>query len=267
MKTDGIPVNAHGQGAEKTLSTRREGKPSDGAEARKAAKEVEAYFVQYLMRVMRKSVPKSSLFGDGQAMEIFESMLDEAIGRAVAEGTGLGLAEQIYGSMNDEQGDRGRLLESSSGLLTAAYVRHPEEAAGRGRPWDGEDERETRWPITSDFGPRMHPLTGKYQEHTGVDIAMPIGTPVRALAPGKVIFAGEKGGYGNLVIVEHEGGYTSYYAHNARLRVRVGDEVDSGDELAESGASGRTTGPHLHVEIRRDGKPIDPHTVEWARLP
>jgi soluble lytic murein transglycosylase len=94
--------------------------------------------------------------------------------------------------------------------------------------------------------------------HGGIDIAVPKGTAVSASASGKVKFAGQKGSYGNIVIVDHGDGHETRYAHLGAIGVKTGDDVSQGQVLAKSGSSGRSTGPHVHYEIRRNGVAIDP---------
>lgn len=112
--------------------------------------------------------------------------------------------------------------------------------------------------ISSDFGTRFHPIDKKMKMHSGVDIAVPRGTPIAAAAEGVVTFAGRKGGYGNVVIVEHADGHTTFYAHCDKLLVKEGQTVTLGEEIAKAGSTGKSTGPHLHFEVRENGKPIDP---------
>lgn len=116
-------------------------------------------------------------------------------------------------------------------------------------------------PITSEFGWRVHPLYGTPHFHAGVDIGAPAGTPVRAALSGQVQFAGAAGGYGLAVILDHGGGIHTLYGHMRVIRVRAGQEVAAGETLGEVGSTGLSTGPHLHFEVRRDGKPVDP--LEW----
>lgn len=107
--------------------------------------------------------------------------------------------------------------------------------------------------ITSLYGLRHDPIDGALRQHQGIDIAVPEGTPVHAVAPGRVAFSGPRSGYGNAVVVDHGDGRVTLYAHNAANWVREGDEVTPGDILALSGSTGRSTGPHVHFELWRDG--------------
>ncbi len=112
--------------------------------------------------------------------------------------------------------------------------------------------------ISSNFGWRIHPKTGRRDFHSGVDIAAWPGTPVRATADGIVSFAGWSGGSGRLVVIEHGFGYTTAYAHNKKVLVKVGQKVHRGDIIAFVGSTGNTTGPHVHYEIWLDKKPVNP---------
>lgn len=113
-------------------------------------------------------------------------------------------------------------------------------------------------PVTSSFGVRRDPLSGAQRFHAGVDIAVPRGTPIRAVAPGEVVFSGWRGASGNVVEVRHGGGLITSYAHAERTLVGVGEKVAVGDVLATVGSSGRSTAPHLHFTVRKNGQPIDP---------
>lgn len=113
-------------------------------------------------------------------------------------------------------------------------------------------------PLSSEFGWRTDPFTGAQAFHTGIDFAVPQGTPVKSIGPGEVVFSGFKTGYGEIVEVDHGQGLISRYAHNENNLVKTGDVVGPGTVIAQSGKSGRSTGPHLHLEIRHQGRPIDP---------
>lgn len=115
--------------------------------------------------------------------------------------------------------------------------------------------------ISSPYGPRTHPITGeKGKVHTGVDFAVPQGTNIHAADSGTVILAEWWSGYGYCVIIDHGGGVWTLYGHIRKggLRVSAGDKVNRGDVVAESGSTGNSTGPHLHFEVRIDGKIVNP---------
>jgi murein DD-endopeptidase MepM/ murein hydrolase activator NlpD len=115
-------------------------------------------------------------------------------------------------------------------------------------------------PITSRFGMRASPFAGEggQEMHTGIDIAARTGTPVIATGGGTIIVSGDNGGYGLLVVIDHGRGVTTWYGHNSRLLVAPGQRVNAGDVIAEVGSTGRSTGPHVHYEVRVNGVPSDP---------
>ena len=110
--------------------------------------------------------------------------------------------------------------------------------------------------ITSNVGWRHDPIDGETRHHNGVDIAVPTGTKVKAIAAGTVIHSASRGGYGNLVTIDHGQGMLSLYGHNSELDVRVGDRVEAGQTVALSGSTGRSTGPHLHFELWKNGSNV-----------
>jgi murein DD-endopeptidase MepM/ murein hydrolase activator NlpD len=118
------------------------------------------------------------------------------------------------------------------------------------------------WPvsgtITSPFGMRFDPVQHRYQLHSGLDIAAPQGTTISAAADGRIIYAGWYGGYGNAIIIDHGGGTSTLYAHCSQIFVGVGQDVQRGQAIGAVGMTGDATGPHVHFEVRRDGKPVDP---------
>ncbi|HEY6872443.1 MAG TPA: M23 family metallopeptidase [Geobacteraceae bacterium] len=121
--------------------------------------------------------------------------------------------------------------------------------------------------ITSPVGLRHDPIDGVIRDHKGVDIATPTGTPVRPIAPGVVVFSGYRPGYGNTVIVRHDDGMTTLYAHNSTNLKIAGEPVDRGSTIAFSGSTGRTTGPHLHFEAWKDGVNVTATFVPGAASP
>jgi murein DD-endopeptidase MepM/ murein hydrolase activator NlpD len=112
--------------------------------------------------------------------------------------------------------------------------------------------------VSSYFGSRLDPLTGLRVWHSGVDIAGREGTEIYAMASGVVSFSGDRGGYGNLLEIHHGPQLTSRYAHNKELMVQLGEVVHKGQLIARMGHTGRTTGTHLHLEIRQDNRAVDP---------
>ncbi|MDR7224145.1 peptidoglycan DD-metalloendopeptidase family protein [Aminobacter aminovorans] len=112
--------------------------------------------------------------------------------------------------------------------------------------------------ISSTFGVRTDPLIGTPALHSGMDFRAPYGSPARATAAGTVTKAGWNGGYGRMVEIDHGGGFTTRYAHLSKILVAPDQQIAVGDEIGEVGSSGRSTGPHLHYEVRRDGEAVDP---------
>jgi len=115
--------------------------------------------------------------------------------------------------------------------------------------------------ITSRFGQRKDPFLGRLAFHSGIDFRTRTGTSVRASGAGTVVSAGRSGGYGNMVEIDHGHGLTSRYAHLSKVLVKKGQRVMAGDVVAKSGNTGRSTGPHLHYEIRKNGKAINPMRI------
>lgn len=122
----------------------------------------------------------------------------------------------------------------------------------------GDSQLPAHGPITSEFGMRMHPVYNELRHHNGVDIAIPNGTPIHPVQPGTVVFSGSKGGYGEMVDVKHADGSLSRYAHLSERLVQTGETVSADSPVGLSGETGVTTGPHLHLEIHENGRPVDP---------
>jgi len=133
--------------------------------------------------------------------------------------------------------------------VPAALAPAPNGAAGPGEVTDH---------VTSGFGFRDHPITGDHRFHTGVDLRAAEGAPIRAAAEGVVKSAGPRGGYGNAVEIDHGDGTSTLYAHASALLVKPGQRVTRGEPVALVGQTGQATGPHLHFELRRQDRPVDP---------
>lgn len=115
--------------------------------------------------------------------------------------------------------------------------------------------------ITSTFGHRENPFGGNNVEtHKGLDISGPLGSPVKAMAEGKVEFAGKRGGFGNCIMLKHANGFETLYGHLSKILVRVGENVKIGETIGKIGSTGRSTGPHLHYEIHKNGQQINPQS-------
>ncbi len=120
--------------------------------------------------------------------------------------------------------------------------------------------------ISSYFGMRWHPILKRYRHHHGVDFAAPYGTPVSSIGDGVVVFAGWKGGYGKYIRIRHPNGYMSGYGHLSRIYVRRGQRVKQGQLIGRVGSTGLSTGPHLHFEILKDGRFVNPLRIRTPRV-
>ena len=259
---------------------------------RTAAAEFEAVFVTQMFKVMRRTVPKG-LLGGGFGGKVYQEMLDAEHAKVLAtQNGGLGLGALIARELGGQAAANARIAPEGStgqggvpvssapwergalggalgagGLDLGALDRSQDNnwflLAPLGANYNNNNYHDKQcWPapgrVTSGFGVRRDPLSGAAKFHSGIDLATPSGTPVRAVADGRVVESGRRGGYGNVVVVDHGGGVTSLYAHNAELLRPVGARVEAGAPLALSGSTGRSTGPHVHFEVRKGGVPVDP---------
>ncbi len=154
-------------------------------------------------------------------------------------------------------------LQDYNFLRSAGLLGLKNRSARRFQP---AESKPSIWPVVGrllgGFGSRLDPFSGEGHEfHKGVDIGGPIGAAVKATADGIVVQAeGTSGGYGRLVVIDHGGGYQTWYAHLLRMTVQVGQEVRRGETVGELGNSGRVTAPHLHYEVHVDGTPMNPYS-------
>ncbi|MDF1644094.1 MAG: M23 family metallopeptidase [Pseudomonadales bacterium] len=147
--------------------------------------------------------------------------------------------------------DRGRQLEILEAMLESRHVGHGLVVTRRPilKGW-----------MSSPFGRRTDPFTGKPAWHAGVDFAGKQGSSIIAVAPGVVTWSGKRSSYGNMVEIDHGDGYVTRYAHAEQLLVNKGDVISQGESIAKMGSSGRSTGPHVHFEVYKQGRIVDPKT-------
>ncbi len=210
----------------------------DPEQLRKAAKGFEAMVLAEIMRPLENS--GGGLMGKSMGSKFARGMFHDAIVKKIADGGGIGLADLVM-----EQVTRATASEAYRAWMAPA---------GGGWPIQGGDPTT----ICSGFGMRSDPFTGEQRMHQGIDIDAEAGTPVFPVLEGKVIFAGSRGGYGKLVIVEHEDGLQSRYGHLSDIDVAEGDWLDTSGALGTVGSTGRSTGPHLHLEVRQGDVALDP---------
>lgn len=237
------------------------------AELKKVAQEFEAVFIAQMLKVMRETIEESGLTDGGFGKSVYTELFDQETAMNMARHGTLGIADILYRSLAADaesaasseaahSPDAGRLSGSTTG------ARAPE--AGDAETGANEDsdipdfQLPVHAPLSSAFGMRRDPFTGQARFHKGIDLAAPEGMAVVPALPGKVLAAGYARGYGNAVLVEHEGGIRTRYGHLAAIHVKAGDVITSENTLGTVGSTGRSTGPHLHFEVMRMGQPVDP---------
>lgn len=243
-------------------------------ELKKAVADFESLLISQMLKAMRETVDKDSLFGGGRAEEIYTSMLDDELSRNIASSGGIGLSDILLSQLSASHGmpekagvrpleqlDKIKNYHDASSMPVSAPK--AVQAVGDSSLAGGIMKflQPIAGKISSYFGMRKDPFTGEAQFHRGVDIAAKEGTPIYPAAPGKVIFSGSKGGYGNLVEVRHHDGTITKYGHTSKNIVKQGDTVNPSRPIAYVGSTGRSTGPHLHFEVVKNGGSIDPMSL------
>jgi murein DD-endopeptidase MepM/ murein hydrolase activator NlpD len=261
---------ADGSGlADRLRASARDG---DAEGLREAAQQFEAYFIQTMLKEMRKTGGGEDGLFAGSEMETFHGLFDQEISERVSEGRGVGLAPLIERSMARAYADNIIAGPGSPGwgdeLGAPRTRRHltPALAFPEGRTgfsWPLPDSEPGR--ITSSFGSRRDPFGAGHRDHGGLDVGAPKGTPILAMADGKVVRSSWSDSFGNVVEIEHDDGVVSRYAHQDRRDVRVGDVVTAGEQIGTVGSSGRSTGSHLHLEVHVAGQNVDPHAFLEGR--
>lgn len=170
----------------------------------------------------------------------------ESLSQTAVDSTELHSAiDQLSAILNDRENQLAVLEEL---LLNRNLLK---EVRPSGRPI-------TKGWLSSYYGMRNHPISGKKEMHKGIDFASKMGGQVITVAKGVVTFAGTRYGYGKVIDINHGNGYTTRYGHNSNLLVSVGDTVEKGFQIAEIGSSGRSTGPHVHFEVLKNGRQVNP---------
>jgi len=223
----------------------------DEGRLEKACAEFESLFIYQIVKQMRKTIVKSGLTSGGKGEEIFTSMMDEELSKQMSSRQGLGLRDVLIEQLT---GKRAKVLPHRIANETYSKNRAVEESS---HPF----VFPVFGSVSSPYGWRGDPFTGKRDFHYGIDIVSPSGSEVSAVEAGQVIFSGWKEGYGRVIEVKHENALTTLYAHNTKNLVKVGEKVAKYQSIALVGSSGKSTGPHLHYEVRRNGKAIDPAQV------
>jgi len=210
-----------------------------------AARELEGFFLRQILREAK--IGGSDNGGSGAST--FQAMFSDAIADEMSKAGGIGLAAMVEAQMT------GAPPAAVGGSSRAS----PAHAALRYQASSAETSTPTH--LSSGFGVRRDPIDGSARRHDGVDVAAPLGSVVVAAQRGTVLRAESAGGYGNLVVIDHGGGRETRYAHLGSLEVKAGDTLAEGAALGHVGLTGRTTGPHLHFEVREHGRPIDPEAA------
>ncbi|MDE2562921.1 MAG: M23 family metallopeptidase [Sphingomonadales bacterium] len=186
---------------------------------------------------------------------------DMVLGYKRAAGGAVQVGSLLYAGLERDGKPRTELVRMGGAFTDAlddgSPAGSPAETLSLGMPVANGHE-------TSGFGLRRHPILGYVRMHDGIDYGAPFGSAIYAVADGVVMSAGWRGGYGNFVMINHGGGITSGYGHMSRLAVSPGQGVQRGQVIGYVGSTGLSTGPHVHFEVRRSGRPVDPSSVSFV---
>jgi murein DD-endopeptidase MepM/ murein hydrolase activator NlpD len=262
-----VPTDILSRSPERLQNRLRAAEGADAArrdsELKKASREFESIFVAYLLKVMRDTIEESGLTEGGLGKGIYTELFDQEVSRGIAQHGALGIAELLYGRLS------ARMPESGAGAERMPFPSRVPSAPRETAPPEPESEipdfsLPLQAPVSSNFGPREDPVSHRPSFHKGIDLAAPEGTEVRAARGGEVLFVGYDGGYGNSVVVRHSQGFQTRYAHLGSVNVKAGETVEDEQLLGVVGNTGRSTGPHLHFEVIRNGEQVNPGTGREA---
>lgn len=223
--------------------------PRDPTRLRAAASEFESLFVSYLLKVMRETIEESGLFEGSLGKDVYTELFDQEVARLMAHRGSLGISDLIIRQLEKQEPRPG-----DSESLPAPEAA-PAGDAGNEIP---ELLVPIRAPVSSKYGLRKDPFTHSLRFHKGIDIAAPEGTRILAFVGGKVVHAGSEGDFGKTVVIDHGDGWLTRYAHLSAIEVQAGDEIQPRQVVGTVGSTGRSTGPHLHFEVMRNGMSVDP---------
>ncbi len=257
----GAPARAEAAGAVPARD-----REAERAKLKELAREFEAMLMNQMLSDWRRSLTSDDEESpDG--MGAMTDMVGTEFGRALSRSGGFGIADVLVRAFERRQGQ-----DSPAGPLAPITSQSVNGQALDGRlarlalttpqlplpPVERAAAQASAATVTSGFGWRPDPFSGQVKFHAGVDIRMAYGQEVSTAAGGRVAFAGEQSGYGLTVVIDHADGLQTRYAHLSSAAVQVGDLVAPGQVVARSGNSGRSTGPHLHLELLSKGRAIDP---------
>jgi murein DD-endopeptidase MepM/ murein hydrolase activator NlpD len=213
------------------------------------AAQFESMLVSQMLREMQKESDESDSGGFGAALT--DTMYGE-MGNSIVSAGGLGLATSLEDAM-------ARTTPGGNPATAGAGIPNPMPRVYS--PWLPEGSTSFALDperVSSAYGVRKDPIDGDTRMHKGIDIPLAQGVDIRSVKSGTVIESDTRNGYGNTIVIDHGNGVTTRYAHLSAREVSVGDRVTAGQSLGRAGQTGRATGPHLHLEVRKDGVAIDP---------
>jgi murein DD-endopeptidase MepM/ murein hydrolase activator NlpD len=279
MSLTSIPGDVTASAATSEAAARR-------AKVVELAGQFEAMMLAQILRQMRQSMltdEDDGGMGAGLGAGTMTDTIDSELARTLSRSSRFGLADFIIRALDRQlpasaSSDGATQPASLPAAGTAPALRTSMSVAGGAVPWAPVPALPAAWdgatdavepgsvapalpsgPVSSAFGWRRDPITGQQRFHSGTDVKMAYGRDVLAATGGRVTFVGNQGGYGLTVVVDHGGGIETRYAHLSSVPIKEGEVVEPGQVIAQSGNSGRSTGPHLHFEVLSNGRAVDPH--------